>query len=207
MSMAPKNDQPVPPGHGSSPDVPANPPTDSHCGILDGDTAERVLRRIAHEALETRHEGAELALVGIRTGGDYLAQRLSEIIQKITGTAPPLGLLDITLYRDDLDERTSQPELKQTHIPFDMAGKDVLLVDDVLFTGRTIRAALNALMDFGRPDRVRLAVLVDRGHRELPIRPDIVGKNIPTERGDRVRVRFTDDHQVERVELYPSDSK
>ncbi|MBI5136197.1 MAG: bifunctional pyr operon transcriptional regulator/uracil phosphoribosyltransferase PyrR [Nitrospirae bacterium] len=171
--------------------------------ILDGEAAERVLRRIAHEALETRHPNAELALIGIRTGGDYLAQRLVELITQISGTRPPLGLLDITLYRDDLGERADQPELRETLIPFDIAGKDVLLVDDVLFTGRTIRAALNALMDFGRPDRVRLAVLVDRGHRELPIRPDIVGKNIPTERADRVRVRFTGDHHVSRVVLHP----
>lgn len=175
--------------------------------ILDGESAERVLRRIAHEALETRHPNAELALIGIRTGGDYLAHRLAEIITQIAGAEPPLGLLDITLYRDDLGERADQPELKETLIPFDIAGKDVLLVDDVLFTGRTIRAALNALMDFGRPDRVRLAVLVDRGHRELPIRPDIVGKNIPTERADRVRVQFGDDQRVTRVVLFPGGPK
>ncbi len=171
-------------------------------GIMDGDAAERALRRIAHEILETRHTDAELALVGIRTGGDYLAQRLVEIITQIEGSPPLLGLLDITLYRDDLGDR-AMPELKETDLPFDLAGKDVLLVDDVLFTGRTIRAALNALMDFGRPDRVRLAVLVDRGHRELPIRPDIVGKNIPTERRDRVRVRFTPERRVDQVVLYP----
>ncbi len=173
--------------------------------ILDGEAAQRALFRIAHEVLETRHANAELALIGIRTGGDYLAHRLTEIIQQIEGRAPLLGLLDITLYRDDLGDR-AVPELKETRIPFDIEGKDVMLVDDVLFTGRTIRAALNALMDFGRPDRIRLAVLVDRGHRELPIRPDIVGKNIPTERGDRVRVRFTPDEQVEQVVLYPEST-
>jgi pyrimidine operon attenuation protein/uracil phosphoribosyltransferase len=197
--MVPPNPQPPAVSNGGT--------SDSDRTILDGDAAERALKRIAHEALETRHHNAELALIGIRTGGDYLAHQLVKMIEQIDGTAPPLGLLDITLYRDDLDERADQPELKETLIPFDIAGKDILLVDDVLFTGRTIRAALNALMDFGRPDRVRLAVLVDRGHRELPIRPDIVGKNIPTEQGDKVRVTFTDDHVVERVVLYPSAAR
>jgi len=191
--MTPPSQPPSPPG--TAP-VPARQ-------LLDGADIARLLRRIAHEAVEAGNGSGELALVGIRTGGDYLAHQLVEIIGQIAGTPPPLGLLDITLYRDDLGERADQPEVRETQIPFDITGRDVVLVDDVLYTGRTIRAALNALMDFGRPNRVLLAVLVDRGHRELPIRPDIVGKNIPTESGDRVEVLFSPEHTATGVFLYP----
>jgi len=170
--------------------------------ILGPADAHRALKRLAHEVIEARKGADGLVLVGIRTGGDHLAHELAAILGQIA-TAPPVGLLDITLYRDDLGARLDQPEVKATRIDFDITGRDVLLVDDVLFTGRTIRAALNALMDFGRPARVLLAVLVDRGHRELPIRPDFVGKNIPTEAGDRVEVRFAPDTTVDGVVLYP----
>ncbi|MDH4228801.1 MAG: bifunctional pyr operon transcriptional regulator/uracil phosphoribosyltransferase PyrR [Nitrospirota bacterium] len=164
--------------------------------ILSASDARRAIRRLAHEVLEARKGAGNLVLVGIRTGGEPLAHQLADAIRQIEDVEPPLGLLDITLYRDDLGARGGQPVVRETRIPFDITGRDVLLVDDVLFTGRTIRAALNALMDFGRPARVQLAVLVDRGHRELPIRPDFVGKNIPTGPGDRVEVRFGDDRQV-----------
>ncbi len=173
--------------------------------ILGKSDVERILKRLAHEILESK--GAErLALVGIRTGGDYLAHQLADLIRQIEGTEVPVGLLDITLYRDDLAEQALQPQVKETDIPFDMTGQDVLLVDDVLYTGRTIRAALNALMDFGRPARVMLGVLIDRGHRELPIRPDYVGKNIPTEAGDRVEVVFSDDHKAQSAVLFRRDA-
>lgn len=173
--------------------------------ILGKSDVERILKRLAHEILESK--GAErLALVGIRTGGDYLAHQLADLIRQIEGTEVPVGLLDITLYRDDLAEQALQPQVKETDIPFDMTGQDVLLVDDVLYTGRTIRAALNALMDFGRPARVMLGVLIDRGHRELPIRPDYVGKNIPTESGDRVEVIFSDDHKAQSAVLFRRDA-
>jgi pyrimidine operon attenuation protein/uracil phosphoribosyltransferase len=172
--------------------------------ILGPDDAQRALKRLAHEVVEARTGGPDgLVLVGIRTGGDHLAHELADILERLGAGRLPVGLLDITLYRDDLGARLDQPEVKETRIDFDITGRDVLLVDDVLFTGRTIRAALNALMDFGRPARVLLAVLVDRGHRELPIRPDFVGKNIPTEAGDRVEVVFAPDTRVEGVVLYP----
>jgi pyrimidine operon attenuation protein/uracil phosphoribosyltransferase len=171
--------------------------------VLETEDARRALRRLAHEVLEWRKGAPGLALVGIRTGGDHLAHELAGIMADLADARPPVGLLDITLYRDDLGAPGDQPEVRETRIDFDITGRDVLLVDDVLYTGRTIRAALNALTDFGRPARVLLAVLVDRGHRELPIRPDFVGKNIPTEAGDRVKVRFTDDRLLDRVVLYP----
>ncbi|MDH5527751.1 MAG: bifunctional pyr operon transcriptional regulator/uracil phosphoribosyltransferase PyrR [Nitrospirota bacterium] len=164
--------------------------------ILSADDAARALKRMAHEVLESGKGAGNLVLVGIRRGGEPLAHRLADAIQQIESVQPPIGLLDITLYRDDLGQRADQPEVRETRIPFDITGKDVLLVDDVLFTGRTISAALNALTDFGRPAHVLLAVLVDRGHRELPIRADFVGKNIPTSPGDRVEVRFGDDGTV-----------
>ncbi len=191
--MTPSGPPPVAPATDASPER----------QLLGPDDVQRMLRRLAHEIVESRSGSDNLVLVGIRTGGDYLAQQLVEIIAEIDGSQPPLGLLDITLYRDDLDERPDQPQVLETRIPFDLSGKDVVLVDDVLFTGRTIRAALNALMDFGRPQQVRLAVLIDRGHRELPIRPDLVGKNLPTEKTDRVEVAFADDHQATGVFLCP----
>jgi pyrimidine operon attenuation protein / uracil phosphoribosyltransferase len=174
--------------------------------VLGPQEAERTLKRLAHEVIEAR-KGAgagNLVLVGIRSGGDHLARELAGLIARIEGmaTAPPVGYLDITLYRDDLGAAPTQPVVRETRVEFNITGRDVLLVDDVLQTGRTIRAALNALMDFGRPARVLLAVLVDRGHRELPIRPDFVGKNIPTEAGDRVEVHFTPDDRLEGVRLY-----
>jgi pyrimidine operon attenuation protein/uracil phosphoribosyltransferase len=155
---------------------------------LDADDVRRALTRIAHEILE-RDKGAEgVVLVGIADRGDQLAVRLADEIKRIEGSDVPVGVLDITFYRDDIGLKAEAPEVHETRIGFDISGKTVVLVDDVLFTGRTIRAAMDALMDFGRPSRIQLAVLVDRGHRELPIRADFVGKNIPTGRQDDVAV-------------------
>ena len=156
--------------------------------VLDADDIRRALTRIAHEVIE-RDKGADaLVLVGIANRGDHLARRLAIEIERIEGAAVPVGVLDITFYRDDICLRAEAPEVHETRIDVDITGRTVVLVDDVLFTGRTIRAAMDALTDFGRPARIRLAVLVDRGHRELPIRADFVGKNVPTRRGDDVRV-------------------
>jgi len=156
--------------------------------IIDSKGFNRTLTRLAHEILE-RNKGADnIALVGIKTRGEYLTRRLAKIIEQIENKPIQVGYLDITLYRDDLRERLEQPVLKGTEINFDVNGKDIILVDDVLFTGRTVRAALDELVDLGRPSSIQLAVLVDRGHRELPIRADFVGKNIPTSKDERVKV-------------------
>jgi pyrimidine operon attenuation protein/uracil phosphoribosyltransferase len=161
----------------------------------------RALTRIAHEILE-RNRGAEaVALVGIAARGDDLARRLASEIERIEGQAPPVGVLDITFYRDDIGMRAEAPEVHETRIDFDVSGRTVVLVDDVLYTGRTIRAAMDALVDFGRPQAIRLAVLVDRGHRELPIRADHVGKNVPTSREEIVRVHLEEIDDEDGVEI------
>lgn len=170
--------------------------------ILGQDDIRRALTRIAHEILE-RNRGAEgLALIGVHTRGIPLAQRLAAKLSELEGVAVPTGSLDITLYRDDLSEVARQPILRETQIPFDLRGKRVILVDDVLFTGRTVRAALDALIDIGRPTSIQLAVLVDRGHRELPIRADYVGKNLPTGRQEIVKVKLKETDGIDIVELY-----
>ena len=156
--------------------------------IVDELGFERTLMRLAHEILE-RNKGAEtVVLVGIRTRGEFLARRLAEKIQQLEHRELQIGFLDITLYRDDLRDRISQPLLKGTDIGFDVTNKNIILVDDVLFTGRTVRAALDELVDLGRPATIQLAVMADRGHRELPIKADFVGKNIPTSNEEEVRV-------------------
>ena len=156
--------------------------------IIDAKGFDRIIVRLAHEILE-QNKGAEtLALVGIRTRGEYLARRLCARIQEIEKRELQIGFLDITLYRDDLRVNLNQPILKGTDISFDITGKDVILIDDVLYTGRTVRAALDEIVDHGRPATIQLAVMVDRGHRELPIKADFVGKNIPTSVGEEVRV-------------------
>ncbi len=166
----------------------------------------RAIRRIAHEIIE-RNKGVEgVVLVGMRTRGVPLARRLAEAIGEFEGAAVPVGALDIGLYRDDLPSLGTRPALRPSNIPTDIDGKRVVLVDDVLYTGRSIRAALDALMDFGRPGQVQLAVLVDRGHRELPIRADYVGKNIPTSRREEVQVRLVEvDGRDEVVILRPAE--
>ena len=167
---------------------------------MDAAAIQRALVRIAHEILERNKGTEDLALVGIRSRGIHLAQRLRKTIQEIeNGAQVPLGVVDVTLYRDDLDRRLQNPEVKGTDIPFAVDGHRILLVDDVLFTGRTIRAAMDALIDFGRPKSIQLAVLVDRGHRELPIRADYVGKNLPTSRGEEVLVRLAEADGTDEV--------
>jgi pyrimidine operon attenuation protein / uracil phosphoribosyltransferase len=160
--------------------------------LMDADDVRRAVTRIAHEIIERDKGGEGLVLVGIANRGDHLARRLAEQINRIEGAAVPVGVLDITFYRDDIGMKAEAPEVHETRIGFDLNGSTVVLVDDVLFTGRTIRAAMDALMDLGRPRRIQLAVLVDRGHRELPIRADFVGKNVPTRRADDVRVMVSE---------------
>jgi pyrimidine operon attenuation protein/uracil phosphoribosyltransferase len=172
--------------------------------VMDADRIGRSLMRIAHEILE-RNRGIEnLALVGIRARGVPLAARLAANLQTAGGAAVPIGSLDITLYRDDLMKHQvgPQPILRRTEIPFSLDGKIIILVDDVLYTGRTIRAALDALIDFGRPNAIQLVALVDRGHRELPIRADYVGRNVPTSRQQTVQVRLAEIDGHDEVEVH-----
>lgn len=169
--------------------------------ILNDQDIQRITTRLAHEILEKNRGLDKLVLVGIRTRGAYLASRLAEKIKEIEDQEVQTGFLDITLYRDDFRTRLKQPEVEVTNIPFNIDQKNIVLVDDVLYTGRTIRAALDALKDFGRPARIYLAVLVDRGHRELPIRPDFIGKNIPTSVGEEVRVQMKEIDDEDRVLL------
>jgi len=156
--------------------------------IIDSASFQRTINRLAHEVVEKTKGAANLAVVGIRTRGDFLARRIAKKIEEIEKMPIEVGTLDITLYRDDLRGRLDQPKLQSTHILFDITGKTIVLVDDVLFTGRTIRAALNALMDIGRPAQIQLLVLIDRGHRELPIKADFVGKNVPTSSRQEIKV-------------------
>lgn len=160
--------------------------------ILNSSAMQRALTRMAHEIAERDEKSADVALVGIHCRGVFLAQRLAAILSAIWQQAVPLGSLDIGMYRDDLG-RNAAPKIRPTVIPFDVNAKTVVLVDDVLFSGRTIRAALDALSDFGRPSRIQLAVLVDRGHRELPIKADFVGKNVPTSLSEKILVRMKED--------------
>ncbi|HEX9410355.1 MAG TPA: bifunctional pyr operon transcriptional regulator/uracil phosphoribosyltransferase PyrR [Actinomycetota bacterium] len=158
--------------------------------LLDGGEIRRAVSRIAHEILERNKGAGRLVLAGIAARGDDLARRLAEEIERIEGVRVRVGIIDITFYRDDIGMRAEAPEVHETRIDFDITGTTVVLVDDVLFTGRTVRSAMDALVDFGRPQAIQLAVLVDRGHRELPIRADYVGKNVPTRRDEEVRVRL-----------------
>jgi pyrimidine operon attenuation protein/uracil phosphoribosyltransferase len=174
--------------------------------LLDAEAIARTLSRIAHEIIERNSPLDDVVLVGIHTRGVPLARRLQGLVEERSGTEPPVGALDITLHRDDAHVR-SEPGLddrlvvRGTDIPVSLVGRTVVLVDDVLYTGRTIRAAIDALLEFGRPARVQLAVLVDRGHRELPIRPDFVGKNLPTARDERIQVELVEVDGVDRVLL------
>lgn len=174
--------------------------------ILDKDTLSRSLMRIAHEIMEKNKGTRDLCIIGIRNRGAYLARRLADCIESIEHEKVPVGILDITLYRDDLTLVASQPIVHKTEIDFDITDKIVILVDDVLYTGRTIRAALDALIDFGRPKSIQLAVLVDRGHRELPIRADYVGKNIPTSVSETVEVRLNEVDGREEVVIVEKDN-
>ena len=161
----------------------------------------RALSRIAHEIIEQNKGAENLALVGIHTRGVPLAEHLANLVETFEGVAPPVGKLDITLYRDDLTEIALQPVVKKTEVPFDVHGMRIVLIDDVLYTGRTARAALDALIDMGRPAVIQYAVLIDRGHRELPVRADFVGKNIPTSNNEVVKVQLESIDGIEGVEL------
>jgi pyrimidine operon attenuation protein/uracil phosphoribosyltransferase len=163
--------------------------------ILDSSAIGRALARIAHEIAERNEQSAEVALVGIPVGGDVLAARLGKILEDIWKHPVPVGVLDVSMHRDDLDRRAA-PKVYPTVMPFDVNGKTIVLVDDVLFSGRTTRAAMDALNDFGRPKKIQLAVLVDRGHRELPIRADFVGKNVPTAPDEKVSVQVGEKDEV-----------
>jgi pyrimidine operon attenuation protein/uracil phosphoribosyltransferase len=167
--------------------------------VMESGDMARAITRIAHEILERNKGVKNLGLVGIRTGGVHLAHRLARRLQDIEGAAVPIGELDITLYRDDLALRKEQPVLRKTSVPFDISGKIIVLVDDVLFTGRTIRAAMDGLIDLGRPAEIQLAVLVDRGHRQLPIKATYIGKNIPTSREESIQVLLEEAGEDDRV--------
>jgi pyrimidine operon attenuation protein/uracil phosphoribosyltransferase len=171
--------------------------------VLEHDELRRTLVRISHEISEKNPGPEGLALVGIHTRGALLAQRLHALVGEQTGSEVPLGDIDISFYRDDVGDRgpDAQPQVHASHLDFDLSGRTVVLVDDVLFTGRTVRAAIDALFDYGRPARVQLAVLCDRGHRELPIRPDYVGKNLPTAHDERVNVRLEESDGVDEVTI------
>ena len=175
--------------------------------IMDHDKMARAITRIAHEILERNGGPQSLVIVGIITRGADLAARLAQTIETIEGVKIPLGLMDINLYRDDVNFNPDQPVVRRTDILFEIDGKNLILVDDVLYTGRTIRAALSQLIDFGRPRTVQLAVLIDRGHRQLPIRADYVGKNIPTRFEDSVSVHFAERDGIDEVLLLPAASE
>jgi pyrimidine operon attenuation protein/uracil phosphoribosyltransferase len=181
--------------------------TAAHRVLLDAEQVARTLSRIAHEIIERNDDLESVALVGIHTRGVPLAHRLRRLVEERSGVELELGQLDITFHRDDVHVRSGsaprrpQPIVRDTRLEFELEGRTVILVDDVLYTGRTIRAAIDALIEYGRPDRVQLAVLADRGHRELPIRPDYVGKNLPTARGDRVQVELNEIDEIDRVVL------
>jgi pyrimidine operon attenuation protein/uracil phosphoribosyltransferase len=167
--------------------------------VMDADDVRRAITRIAHEILERNGGVDALAVVGIQTRGAFLARRIASEIKDIEEVSVPVGILDITLYRDDLQTVADQPVVNESDIPFDIQGKTLILVDDVLYTGRTVRAALDEIVDFGRPKSVQLAVIVDRGHRELPIRADYVGKNVPTSDSEAVAVRITEKDGADEV--------
>jgi pyrimidine operon attenuation protein / uracil phosphoribosyltransferase len=181
--------------------------------LLDAEALQRTLHRIAHEIIEANADLGRVALVGIHTRGVCLAHRLRRLIEEFSGVEVELGTVDITFYRDDVQVRGGeapihpQPLVRATKLDFPLEGRTCILVDDVLYTGRTIRAAIEALFDYGRPDRVQLAVVADRGHRELPIRPDYVGKNLPTSRGERIQVQLVEVDEVDRVLLIPEEGQ
>jgi len=169
--------------------------------VMEEKSMKQALRRIAHEVIEHNKGVENIVLIGIHTRGVPLAKRMQEYLKEIEGIEISLGILDITLYRDDLIERHDQPVVHTTEVPFDLSGKHVIVIDDVLFTGRTIRSAMDALIDLGRPASIQLAVLIDRGHRELPIRADYVGKNVPSSRSELVEVKLKEIDQEDRVDI------
>ncbi len=175
--------------------------------ILDEKKINRALTRIAHEILEQNPDAKSLVVIGIITRGAYLARRIAAIIGELEGVEIPVGLMDIGLYRDDVHSKLDQPVVERTEILFDVVNRNVILIDDVLFTGRTVRAALDQIVDFGRPRTIQLAVLIDRGHRELPIKADYVGVNIPTAKEDQVILHVTERDEIDQVLIQRGESK
>ena len=176
--------------------------------VMTSEDIRRALMRISHEILERNHqEIADLAIIGIKSRGDHLAQRIGQHLEKIEGIKVPVGAVDVFLYRDDVDLHRQGVQVNRTDIPFDVTGKRVILVDEVLYTGRTIRAAMDAIIDFGRPAAIQLAVLIDRGHRELPIAADYVGKNLPTSRKEIVRVQLIEEDGIDCAMIYEGDAR
>ncbi len=175
--------------------------------VVDSEGLDRILTRITHEILEKNKGSQNLILMGMRTRGEFLARRIQNKLKTIDGADLPIGVLDVTLYRDDFRMRIKQPEVSVSDITFDINEKHIILVDDVLYTGRTVRSAMNAIMDLGRPDSIQLCILVDRGHRELPIRADYVGKNIPTSLNEEIKVRMTEVDEEDAIYLVEVDEK
>ena len=175
--------------------------------VMNAEEIRRALVRIAHEILERNHQHFEnMVLVGIKSRGDILAYRISNNLEQIENVSIPVGAIDVTLYRDDINLHETQIQVSSTEIPFEVTGKWVILVDEVLYTGRTTRAAMDAIMDFGRPEAIQLAALVDRGHRELPISADYIGKNVPTSRKEFVRVQLVEEHGIDLAMICEPDS-
>ena len=175
--------------------------------VVDTEGLDRILTRISHEILEKNKGSKDLVLMGMRTRGEFLARRIQNKLKNIDGAELPLGVLDVTLYRDDFRVRIKQPEVSVSNITFDINEKQIVLVDDVLYTGRTVRSAMNAIMDLGRPASIQLCILVDRGHRELPIRADYVGKNIPTSVNEEIKVRMTEIDEEDAIYLIEVDGE
>ena len=175
--------------------------------VVDTDGLDRILTRISDEILEKNKGSKDLVLMGMRTRGEFLARRIRNKLKLIDGADLPLGVLDVTLYRDDFRMRIKQPEVSVSNITFDINEKHIILVDDVLYTGRTVRSAMNAIMDLGRPASIQLCILVDRGHRELPIRADYVGKNIPTSLNEEIKVRMTEVDEEDAIYLIEVEGK
>jgi pyrimidine operon attenuation protein/uracil phosphoribosyltransferase len=175
--------------------------------IIDAEGLDRILTRMAHEILEKNKGSHNLVLMGMRTRGEFLAKRIAKKIKQIDNVDLPFGVLDVTLYRDDFRTRLKQPEVSVSNITFDINEKDIILVDDVLFTGRTVRSALNAVMDMGRPSSIQLCILIDRGHRELPIRADYVGKNIPTSQDEEIKVKMKEHDGEDAIYIAKSEEK
>ena len=169
--------------------------------VADSEGLDRILTRIAHEILEKNKGSKNLVLMGMRTRGEFLAKRIQQKLKLIDDTDIPFGVLDVTLYRDDFRTRIKQPEVSVSDITFDINEKDIILIDDVLYTGRTVRSAMNAIMDLGRPASIQLCILVDRGHRELPIRADYVGKNVPTSQNEEIKVRMSEVDEEDAIYL------
>lgn len=173
--------------------------------VIDSAGFKRIITRISHEILEKNKGTQNLVLIGMRTRGEFLARRIKEKINEIEGIELPLAVLDVTLYRDDFRKRLKQPEVSVTNITFDINEKNIILIDDVLYTGRTVRSALNAIMDLGRPNTIQLVVLIDRGHRELPVKADYVGKNIPTSQDEEIKVKMSEIDEEDAIYLIDSE--